>query len=433
MDYSDALAYIAGLSHRGWRLGLDRMEEFIRLAGLQSATGGNLDSAKFLHVAGTNGKGSVTAYLESMLRHSGYRTGAFFSPYVYDIRERVQANGDLISPEDMARLTERLAPISDAMEATEFGGATEFEFKTALGFAFWQEKKSEWVALEVGLGGRLDATNVVHPAASAIVSIGLDHTAILGNTLGEIAREKAGIIKPGIPSVTGRLPDEALSAVETIAKEKGSHLWRLGREFEVERETEEGWKVRTPLAEVRGIRPPLPGAHQVENMAVAVAMMVASRAYLDESSIREGLAAVRIPGRFEIREHQGRTIILDGAHNTESMQSLCMTLQERFKGQKFQVVFGMVQGHDPAPVCAILDDIAAAVQLSPIDFHRSQPPEELSPYFHAPVTIHHDSSEAIQAALNAPVEGPILVTGSFYLVGEIGNGLAPRSAGPRCQ
>lgn len=424
MEYSDALAYIASLSHRGWRLGLDRMEEFLRRSKLEDAVGGRPNGPDFIHVAGTNGKGSVTAYLESMLRHSEYRTGAFFSPFVFDIRERVQANGELISKEELARLTKILAPISDSLEATEFGGTTEFEFKTALGFAYWREQRADWVALEVGLGGRLDATNVVCPRASAIVSIGLDHTAILGPTYAEIAREKSGIIKPGVPVVAGRLPIEALAVVESTARTQGSPLWRLGFEFEVEPDGYRTYEVRTPALSVGRLTPPLPGAHQVENMAVTVASMIVSGAYRDEESVRSGLANTRLPGRFEVREVQGQTVVLDGAHNAESMQSLVLTLEERFPGAKFQVVFGMVQGHDPASVCAGLDSIAERVHLPPIDFHRATEPNALAPYFTSPTVVHESMESAVRAALESACDSPILVTGSFYLVGAAGNWLS---------
>ncbi|HEY0866603.1 MAG TPA: hypothetical protein VGE01_04465, partial [Fimbriimonas sp.] len=216
MTYPEALAYVSGLEPRGWRLGLDRMQAFIDRAGLSQNVGrppgtdpAGKPGARFIHVAGTNGKGSVTAFLQSMLVEHGYRTGAFFSPYVVDPRERVQFGRSLISESDFASVVAHLKPIAESFSETEFGGITEFEFKTAVGVEYWRRKRCEWVALEVGLGGRLDATNVVHPACSAIVSIGYDHTQILGDTLEKIAFEKAGIVKPETPLVVGDVPEPA--------------------------------------------------------------------------------------------------------------------------------------------------------------------------------------------------------------------------------
>jgi dihydrofolate synthase / folylpolyglutamate synthase len=208
MDYQQAQDYIASLAQRGWRLGLDRMTEFAARADLVGSLGDG-DSPKFIHVAGTNGKGSVTAMLQSCLVDQGHRTGAFFSPYVVDPRERIQFGREMISKEDLAAIATKLMPIGESLSETEFGGVTEFEFKTAMGFEYWKQKECDWVALEVGLGGRLDATNIITPASSAIVSISYDHVSILGETLAEIAREKAGVIKPGRPVVVGEMPDEA--------------------------------------------------------------------------------------------------------------------------------------------------------------------------------------------------------------------------------
>src|SRR6185436_18334668 len=236
MTYDEALAYIASLAPRGWRLGLDRMQAFVDKIGMQDALGAE-GGPQFIHVAGTNGKGSVTAYLQSILVEAGYKTGAFFSPFVYDPRERVQFGRELISKEDLAKLTEELIPIAESFSDTEFGGITEFEFKTALGFLYWKRKQCEWVALEVGLGGRLDATNVVTPKASIIVSIGLDHTNILGHTLAEIAYEKAGIIKPKVPVVVGQMPHEALEVIERAAAEREAPIWRYGKEIRYQPQT----------------------------------------------------------------------------------------------------------------------------------------------------------------------------------------------------
>lgn len=409
MTVAQAIAYLDSLSLRGWRLGLDRMEELVRRAGLEAA----LTELKHIHIAGTNGKGSLAAYVQSILTYAGYPAGGFFSPFVYDIRERIQLNAEPISAEDFTLWVETLRPIADSLEGTEFGAVTEFEFKTAMGLAHWQAKGAEWVALEVGLGGRLDATNVVTPAAAVIVSIGLDHTGILGETLGEIAREKAGILKAGIPAVIGDLPPEAREAVRQVATARGITLWEFGREFGLAVTGEAFTPVRTLAVEA-----PLPGRHQRHNVAVAIAALDAAGAQLTDEQIRQGLSKTRIPGRFERRSIQGRLVILDGAHNAESMEALAETLAGEYPEERFAAVFGMLEGHDPGPVARAVERFAAEIHLSPIDFRRSRRPEDLAPYFDVPAFVHKGPETALLAALDGG--RAVVVTGSFYLVGEVG-------------
>lgn len=411
MSYEEAVAYLSTLQQRGWRLGLDRMEAFLRAANLDNNLGSGM--TQYLHVAGTNGKGSVTAYLQSILVEAGYATGAFFSPYVVDLRERVQFGRAFIGPDDFARHVSELAPIAAVLEA-EYGGVTEFEMKTAVGVRYWTERQCVWVALEVGLGGRLDATNVVTPAAAGIVSIGYDHTAILGNTLGEIATEKAGIIKPGRPAVSGDLPPEALTAVERRVDETKSPWWRWGREVNL---TGSGpFTVETPEGIFEGLTPGLVGAPQPHNMAVAVAMAVISGAVTDADALRRGVALASLPGRFQRLRFGGHTFILDGAHNAESAQQLRKSLDQHYPGERFTLITGMVDGHDPEGVMAPLRDVVERTYAAPIDFYRALPPEKLAPYC-VVATPCTTAEEAIQGALTHP--NPILVTGSFYLVGDV--------------
>jgi dihydrofolate synthase/folylpolyglutamate synthase len=229
LTFDEALARIDALEPRGWRLGLDRMRAFCDHAALAHWIKG--DAPQFIHVAGTNGKGSTTAFVERLLREAGFRTGAFFSPFVKEYRERIQVNGELITEADLTLFTGRLLQQADTFEDSEFGGITKFEFEAALGFLVWGEKRCDWVALEVGLGGRLDATNVFLPKCSIIVSIGLDHVAILGGSLPEIAREKAGIIKPLVPVIIGEMAEEASEVIEAKAAEMGAPVWRFGQEI----------------------------------------------------------------------------------------------------------------------------------------------------------------------------------------------------------
>jgi len=412
LSYEEAAAYLSTLQKRGWRLGLDRMEEFARRCGVSDNLGHG--RTHYLHVAGTNGKGSVTAYLQSILVEAGHQTGAYFSPYVVDLRERIQLGRELIPKSDFARLMSTIIPVVESMDDTDLGSVTEFEVKTALALMYWKEKTCDYVALEVGLGGRLDATNIVHPAACGIVSIGYDHMAILGNTLGEIAAEKAGIVKHGVPVVTGDLAPEALESVARKVSEMEGPWWRWGHEIRLEGDGP--YAVQTPVGKVDGLVPGLEGAPQPHNMAVAVAMIHAAGVPSSEEQIRRGVAKASLPGRFQRLEFAGRRFVLDGAHNGESAVQLAASLHRHFPGQKFTLITGMVDGHDPELVYRPIWDFIEQTFVAPIDFYRALPPSELAHRVPAG-TATSSVDEAIDASLK--LDRPILVTGSFYLVGDV--------------
>ncbi|MFQ3587191.1 MAG: folylpolyglutamate synthase/dihydrofolate synthase family protein [Fimbriimonadaceae bacterium] len=429
MTYEESVAYLSTLIGRGWRLGLDRMERFCVEAGVDTALGGP-SGPRFIHVAGTNGKGSVTAFLQSMLVESGHRTGAYFSPYVYDLRERVQFGRRMIAPEEFAEVATEVRRAADRMEGTELGGVTEFEFKTAVGFRFWQKTNCDWVALEVGLGGRLDATNVVDPAAAAIVSIGLDHAHILGDTREKIAFEKAGIIKPGRPTVVGDVGPGPLEVIRGVARQKGSPVWEYGREIRVAPDAD-GWAVETPAGTVAGLHPGLIGPIQVHNMALAVAAMLASGATDDHEALRRGAQKAWIPGRFERREFlvdgSRRLAVLDGAHNAESAAVLADAVRRLYPGYRVVLLTGMLTGHEPGPFVAPFDGLLKSVHVGPIDFHRAVDPDKLAAILRdevpsdVPVAGHSDRESALAHAQSETGDRDLLlVAGSFYLVGSVG-------------
>lgn len=425
LTFEEAVAALSRLEKRGWRLGLDRMEEFVRRAGLADALGRGAEGPRYLHVAGTNGKGSVTAYLQSMLVEHGFRTGAFFSPYVYDLRERVQFDRDLISREDFARLVGELLAVGDSLASTPLGGVTEFELKTGLGFRYWKEKRAEWVALEVGLGGRLDATNVVSPSACCIVSVGRDHVQILGDTVEAIAREKAGIIKPNVPVVVGRLSSGPLREVLEIAEAARAPAWVLDREVILERQGE-GWSVRTPLGLFTGLDHGIRGSMQPENMALAVATLSASRAPIDLDAVRKGVRGAFAPGRYQRATHRGARLILDGAHNEDAAKNLARSLElDGVRRGSVVLLTSMLQGHDVGEFYTPLHGWVSEVHVAPVDFFRARPVEELALEIGGVLGNAHPHatvSEALEASVRAAGEERIvLVTGSFYLVGEVGN------------
>ncbi len=426
MEYRDALAYIASLAPRGWRLGLDRMQEFARRAGLDDALG-TPGGPQFIHVAGTNGKGSVTAYLQSILHESGYRVGSFFSPYVYDPRERIQLGRELIPEKIFAGLTAMLQPVAEEFSETDFDGISEFEFKTAMAFLFYKRLKCEWVALEVGLGGRLDATNIVTPHVSIIVSIGLDHVDILGHSYAAIAREKAGIIKPGVPVMVGELPHEALAVVEEVADANGAPIWRTGREIVIEDMGAVGFTVKTPVATHEGLIPGIKGVAQPLNMALAVAAIDAAGATRTLKGLTDGVERASIPGRFEERRIGGKAVIFDGAHNAEAAEVLAQTLEHYYRGRRGRIVLGMVHGHSAENFLRPLAGWLGAAYVTAIDYARTQMPEDLAAFTRAagiPTLEFEHASAAFQAALRDCGDDEfVLVTGSFYLVGEVGRTL----------
>lgn len=434
MTYEESVAYLSSLIGRGWRMGLDRMERFCVETGVAEALGGPC-GPRFVHVTGTNGKGSVTAFLQSMMVESGHRTGGYYSPYVYNLRERVQFGRRLITEEEFAEVATEVRAAAESMEETELGGVTEFEFKTAVGFRFWQRQSCDWVALEVGLGGRLDATNVVDPAASVIVSIGLDHAPILGDTREKIAFEKAGIIKPGRPTVVGDVGPGPLEVVRKVAADRGSPLWEFGREIRVEPDGG-AWRVATPAGAVAGLRPGLIGPIQVHNMALAVAAMLVSGSTEDHEALRRGAARARIPGRFERREFTvgdaTRLAVLDGAHNAESAVVLADAVRRLYPGRRVVLLTGMLTGHEPIPFVEPFRGLLKSVHVAPIDFHRAVDPFELAAILRpeieptVPVVPHSDRESALaQAQKETGDQDLLLVAGSFYLVGSIGPLLPP--------
>jgi dihydrofolate synthase/folylpolyglutamate synthase len=415
MDYGQAVEALSRFGGRGWRLGLDRMEEFVRRLPIDHWP-------DFVHVTGTNGKGSVTAFVQSLLVEQGWATGAYFSPYVFDLRERIQLGRSLITREDFARLVEEALPIADGLEGEPWGGLTEFEFKTGLGFLYWSRKRCDVVALEVGLGGRLDATNVIDPACSVIASIGLDHTEILGDTLDKIAKEKAGIIKPGRPVVVGDLPPTAQEPVLRIAAEQGSPVWRYGHEIVLNRSLE-GWGVSTPGGQYQRLVPGIQGLWQPHNMALAIAACEAAGRIRDPRAVQAGVGRAFLPGRFQRVTVDGQGYILDGAHNEDAAKALAASLRALPEWPVGAVLLtGMVSGHSSLGVYEHLASVAEEAHFVPISFHRTRDPFDLereAGWLFERSRAHGSLAEGLAAA-RAAGAGVVVVTGSYYLVGEVG-------------
>ena len=368
MQYQAAVDYILsftdyeklpGSAYAAANFDLRRVE--ILLAGL-----GNPERcAPVVHVAGTKGKGSTSAMISSVLTASGRRTGLFTSPHLHDIRERIRIDGELISESDFAGATERLKPeIERVNRDARFGILTTFELLTALAFLYFRDRKIDYQVLEVGLGGRLDATNVVQPGVSVITPIGFDHMDILGHTLTKIAGEKAGIIKPGCVAVSAPQTVAAARVISRVCRENGVPLTRVGRDVTWEKLQSDlsGQRIRvTGRFGTRELWIPLLGDHQVENAATAVAALEAldkkNGVVIPDEILKQGMARVNWPARFQVLR-QRPYLVVDGAHNRESALRLRESVQSYFPRSKVVLVLGASGDKDIktiveelAPIC----------------------------------------------------------------------------------
>jgi dihydrofolate synthase/folylpolyglutamate synthase len=352
LSYQDALDYIYGFTDYEKKISTLYGPEHFDLARVERLLA-RLDSPhqrfRSIHIAGTKGKGSVAAMSESILRAAGYRTSLYTSPHLHTLRERIQVDGRLIPEEAVISLTERLQPL-----ASQVKGITTFEIITALGFLYFAEQGVEFAVLEVGMGGRLDATNVVNPLVAAITSISYDHTHILGETLPQIAREKAGIIKHKALVVSAPQTPEAMAVIEEACAERAAELTVIGQDWtwQAGEANLEGQWFRVSGSEFRVSSRefwiPLLGRHQLDNAAVAIAVMEKLRqrgVSVPETSIREGLRQVRWPGRLEILG-QRPFLVVDCAHNADSARKLKAALEELFTYRRLILIFGASSDKD---------------------------------------------------------------------------------------
>jgi dihydrofolate synthase/folylpolyglutamate synthase len=390
MSYSSSLAWLYATQERGIKLGLDRMRGFLDALGWQQG------AQQFIHVAGTNGKGSVCAMLDSICRAAGMRTGLFSSPHLVTFRERIKRNGEMASEEEIATQLTRIRAVCETMEIQP----TFFEITTALAFELFRSAPLDLIVLETGMGGRLDSTNVVRPLVSVITSIGMDHMQFLGETLAEIAWEKAGIIKPTIPVVTGPLPDEAATVVAEVAAERGSPLIQVT-------EPETGYALG------------LKGAHQRLNAALSLRTLETAGLRIAPAHLAEGLRTVQWPGRFQYAKHGGRSFILDGAHNPDAARALAETWQSEYGSVRTQVILGVVRDKDARAICAALAPIATDFVIVPVRSPRAGSVDELREIAASLRPSRQCPSLSDAIALAPPVpEPPTLIAGSLFLIGE---------------
>ncbi|PWU09333.1 MAG: hypothetical protein C5B47_03615 [Verrucomicrobia bacterium] len=382
---AEALSWLYSTQRIGIKLGLDNIRSLLSL--LESPE----RQMSFVHVAGTNGKGSVCAFTDSILRAQGYKTGLFTSPHLVAFQERIRAQGEPISLEEIAEGLTLLKEIIHQMDNVP----TFFEITTALAIWYFQKKDVEVAVWETGMGGRWDATNVVTPLVSVITPVAFDHKEWLGNTLTKIASEKAGIFKPGVPAVSAPQLDEAAEELRRVADSQRVPLRFIEKPHTV-----------SPL----GLR----GPHQQWNAALAVESIKSSGLIVTEKAILRGLFEVQWLGRFQMLSSR---LIVDGAHNPTAISALISTWRETFKEEKARVVFGSLKDKESEEMLRILSEIAREFLFVSLENPRSRPAIE----YRAPLAIparHFENSEAaLSVALNS--NELILVTGSLFLVGEI--------------
>ena len=409
----------------GARLGLDRIRTAL------GALGNPQRCAPVLHVAGTNGKGSTCAFAEAALRAAGLRVGLYTSPHLLHFCERIRIDGEPLSEGAAAALFEEIAALPGALDPE---GLTFFECATALGFLAFARAKVDVMVIEVGLGGRLDATNLVEPLATAVAPLGLEHTQYLGPTLAHIAREKAGIFKRGATAVSAGQPAEAANVLQREADRAGAPLWRPGRDYRFEsREGRpfcyagpgpNGWCVSLPA----GLEVALLGHHQRGNAALACALLEAAARkglLVGPGHAAQGVASARWPGRLELVADRP-LILVDGAHNPHAARALAASLPAIVGDRPLQIVFGVLSDKDAREMLRPLVPLAQGLHLCAPDSPRAVAPDQLlaiARSLGATSAVAHPGPASLAAALHAArratsATGAVLICGSLYLAGE---------------
>ncbi|HEY3447707.1 MAG TPA: folylpolyglutamate synthase/dihydrofolate synthase family protein [Myxococcales bacterium] len=417
MTPAEAQAFLDSRSQLGMRFGLDRMRRTLDALGRPER------GLRVLHVAGTNGKGSTCAFASSVLRSAGLKVGMYTSPHLVRMNERIRVDGQDITDEAQARGVEALLAACP-WAADPADPLTFFEVDTAIALRHFAQEKVDVAVLEVGLGGRLDATNAIERCDVALVTrIGLDHTKLLGDTLGAIAGEKAGIFKPAAHAVIARQEKEALDVLVAAAEKSSRSVHVAGRDFQLQSDAEP-FTFTSGDCRIPGLSLSLLGPHQRENAESAIQAALLVEPELDARAIRAGLASAVWPGRLEVVRRRPLTL-LDGAHNPDGARSLAQAMAALFPGKRIHLVFGVLADKDVSGVASRLVPMAAHVWLASPESERALAAEDLARQV-APLGVPCSTHPSIGAALDAATasasaegEGSlVLVAGSLYVVGE---------------
>lgn len=418
--YEEALEWIHARLRLGIKPGLKRMNWMLERLNHPERR------LKTIHIGGTNGKGSTVTYVRTILQAAGYKVGTFTSPYFEQFNERISVNGKSIDDYEIVELTKIIEPLATELEQTELGGPTEFEVITTMAiYYFAKHNPVDIVIFEVGLGGQFDSTNVIYPLLSIITNIGLDHTAILGDTYEQIAFEKAGIIKQGIPIITGTKNLAALHVIEDVAIKKKATLYRLEKEFTITSHTSlkdgEKFSFQSFFSSLLDVEISMIGAHQIENASLALmAIQILSKYYsfiVEEQHIRKGLRQAYWPGRFEVLA-EDPFVIIDGAHNEEGITSLVTEIKSRFKDKKVKTIFAALSDKKLDHMIELLDSISDQITFVSFDFPRAAKAEQLFMLSKSDKKQTSDNwLELIEQELDSlKTDEVLIITGSLYFI-----------------
>lgn len=412
MNAKEAVNYIESNSWSRTKLGLERTRELLEKLGDPQK------KLKFVHVAGTNGKGSTCAMLASVLRSAGYRTGLYTSPYICRFNERMQVNGEEIADGELAEITEKVKPIAEAMD----DHPSQFEIVTAIAMLYFLREECDIVVLEVGMGGISDATNVIDtPECAVITTIGLDHTEYLGTTLSQIAYNKAGIIKSGCPVVCFRGSEEVEAVFEKTAAEKGAYLTKA--DFDAIKPVSDSLEGQTfSFRNHKALSLPLLGAHQLKNAAVVLETVeiLQKRGWkISENDIRRGLAEVRWPARFELMR-KAPPFVIDGAHNPQCAEALADALEKYLSGKQNVFLIGVLADKEYDKIIALLRPYAKNFLCVTPDSPRALPANALAEYLRSlgeEAASFRTIDDGVRAAASCGL--PVVACGSLYMAGHV--------------
>lgn len=423
MNYDEAMEYIVTASRFGMNLGLDRIEKVLEFLGNPHK------DTKFIHIGGTNGKGSTTAMISSVLKEAGFKVGMYTSPYLEEFEERIQINGENIKKDDLALFMEDVKEAIDKVVDLGYESPTQFEIITALMFYYFSKKKVDYAVLEVGLGGRLDATNVVIPEIVVLTSISLDHINILGNTIEEIAGEKCGIIKAGIPVVSYTQEEKALKVIKKKCKELNCNLEVIDID-DIKNVTIDKQKYIQKIKvsmddETFEIELALLGDHQVKNFLVALRTLLNLRKNginISDDAIKNGMRRVRWIGRMEVL-NEGPLVVIDGAHNIDGIKNLRNSIDKYFNFKNITLILGVLGDKQ---VEDMVDEITRGVNKVVVVEPHSDRAEDIDDLY---MKIKNrgkeafkfkDYREAYEKAYSlTEKEDLLLICGSLYMVGDM--------------
>ncbi|MBI4336068.1 MAG: bifunctional folylpolyglutamate synthase/dihydrofolate synthase [Candidatus Omnitrophica bacterium] len=425
MTYKEALQYLNSFVNYERVLSFDYKESFKldRMRRLVALLGDPHKGLRCIHITGTKGKGSTSAMAASILKEAGFKVGLYTSPHLVSFRERIRINDELIGEEELSGTLRALRPVVDSIDKDSDDYPTFFEIYTALAFFYFRQRKVDFCVLEVGMGGRLDATNVIEaPLCCGITPISLEHTQILGSSLREIAREKAGIIKDGSVCVSAPGDNAAAEVIRQAAAEKNNRYFEVGRDIQFSKKADQAFSIRGIFEKYPDLEVGLLGDHQFINAAAAVGLIESLRFYdiiVKADAIRGGLRNVKWPGRLQILQKRPY-IVLDGAQNKASARILKEAIRRYFKYGRLILVLGISRDKDIKGICEELAPLSDKIILTRADNPRAEEPPNMVKFVGGNAVIATGVEEAMAAALNiASPDDLILVTGSFFVLGEV--------------